>query len=510
MEIVRNGELELRQAQPRIRDRVILNGDEDDAVNERRICANCVGEPYLKDLIARTGVARSCAFCGKKVKSFSLEQIAEQIETAFESHYIQTSENPSGDDDISGSGTFGYQRNGDHIVDAIEDAAKIDTKPARLIQKILEERNYDRSRAEMGEESPFDADSYYELAGVSDDYQIEADWDQFERTLKYEARFFSRSTAETLAKLFDGVGDYQTHAGRSVVRLAGPKTTLSSIYRARVLQDREKLEVALQRPDLEVGPPASRLARAGRMNARGVPVFYGATEWEIALAEVRPPVGSDVVVAKFEIIRTLRLLDVAELANVFVSGSIFDPKFADSSRKARFLGKLSRLIIAPVMPEMEEFEYLVTQAMAEYLADQPDLDLDGIIFPSAQRRSKGSNVVLFHKAARLELLDIPEGTEIFAFHHGPHFEDDDEAPVWQVTEEVPIAPGPQKKPATLMWAGVEIEPWYEDDDDKRVPTLRVDTGWVTVRHVDGVSFRTTATPVTRRRRQQSQEDEQDF
>lgn len=487
-----------------------LQSDEDDTIGKQSLCANCVGEAYLKDLIAKTGIVHSCDFCGKKGKSFSLEQVAEQIETAFENHYRQTSENPSGDDEISCSGTFGFERSGDHIIDAIEEATKIDTKPARLIHKILEDRNEDRGLSKIGEESPFAADSYYELAGVSDDYQIATEWDRFERTLKSEARFFSRSTAATLAKLFDGVGEYQTHAGRSVVRLAGPETTLSSIYRARVLQDREKLEVALQRPDLEVGPPASRHARAGRMNARGVPVFYGATEWEIALAEVRPPVGSDVVVAKFEIIRPLRLLDVAELANVFVAGSIFDPKFADASRNARFLGKLSRRIIAPVMPDMEEFEYLVTQAMAEYLADQPDLNLDGIIFPSAQRRSKGSNIVLFHKAARLELLDIPEGTEIFTFHHGPHFEDDDELPEWQVTEEVPIEPSTQKKPAKLMWAGLEIEPCSEDEDDKRVAALRVDTGSVTVRHIDGVSFRTTATPVSRRRRKQHADDEQDF
>lgn len=39
------------------------------------------------------------------------------------------------------------------------------------------------------------------------------------------------------------------------------------------------------------------------MNARGVSVFYGANDPTAAIAEVRPPVGSQVAVAQFEIIR---------------------------------------------------------------------------------------------------------------------------------------------------------------------------------------------------------------
>jgi len=50
------------------------------------------------------------------------------------------------------------------------------------------------------------------------------------------------------------------------------------------------------------------------MNARGVSVFYGAIDPRVALAEVRPPVGSRVAVARFEIIRPLRLLDLNALA----------------------------------------------------------------------------------------------------------------------------------------------------------------------------------------------------
>jgi len=61
------------------------------------------------------------------------------------------------------------------------------------------------------------------------------------------------------------------------------------------------------RPDRDMGAPPSSLPAAGRMNAKGISTFYGATDPQIALAEVRPPVGSQVAIAYFEIIRPLRL-----------------------------------------------------------------------------------------------------------------------------------------------------------------------------------------------------------
>ena len=85
----------------------------------------------------------------------------------------------------------------------------------------------------MSEESPFDADSYYERIKDQDDFEFEADWDKFERTLKGEARFFSRTVAATLAKLFDRDASLETRGGNPVVLSAGPGENLSSFYRAR-------------------------------------------------------------------------------------------------------------------------------------------------------------------------------------------------------------------------------------------------------------------------------------
>lgn len=60
--------------------------------------------------------------------------------------------------------------------------------------------------------------------------------------------------------------------------------------RARVFQSEDKLEMAMCRPDLQLGSPPALVAAAGRMNARGISVFYGANDPKAAIAEVRPPV----------------------------------------------------------------------------------------------------------------------------------------------------------------------------------------------------------------------------
>jgi hypothetical protein len=234
------------------------------------------------------------------------------------------------------------------------------------------------------------------------------DWRSFEHSLKTEARFCSQTAVNYLTSIFDGIGELQTRNGRSLVVDAGPGTDFHILYRARVFQSDDQLEAALGRPDIHLGSPPASLPAAGRMNARGISVSYGASNQKAAVAEVRSPVGSQIAVAQFEIIRKLRLLDLTALSDVRVTGSFFDLHLAV------FLRSLSGRITRPVMPDDEPLEYLATQAIADFLATEASVPIDGIIFPSVQAAGGVPNVILFHKAARLETMNLPQGTEISA------------------------------------------------------------------------------------------------
>nr|WP_283822043.1 RES family NAD+ phosphorylase [Bradyrhizobium diazoefficiens] len=246
------------------------------------------------------------------------------------------------------------------------------------------------------------------------------------------------------------------------------------------------------RPDQQLGSPPALLAGAGRMNARGISVFYGANDPKAAIAEVRPPVGSKVAVAQFEIIRKLRLLDLTALKNVQVRGSIFDVNFARRLERAQFLKSLSRRITQPVMPDDEPFEYLATQAVADFLATEAAMPIDGIIFPSVQVAGDLLNVVLFHKAALVEVMEIPSGTEIRAStgHSSNEGWEDD----YSVIEEVPPAlKADEKQEKTSEWpdfAAMPALPGRGTGSDQREPALRVMPGSVWVHHVEGVVFKT--------------------
>jgi hypothetical protein len=330
------------------------------------------------------------------------------------------------------------------------------------------------------------------------------DWRSFENLLKTEARFFSRTAANHLTSIFDGVGELQTRDGRPLVVDAGPGTDFHTLYRARVFQSDDKLEAALGRPDIHLGPPPAPLAAAGRMNARGISVFYGANNQKTAIAEVRPPVGSQVAVAQFEIIRKLRLLDLTALSDVRVTGSLFDFGLAGRMAGAVFLRSLSGRITSPVMPDDEPFEYLATQAIADFLATEASEPIDGIIFPSVQAAGDVLNVVLFHKAARVEAMNVPEGTEISA--STGRWAEDGWVEDYEVLEKVPplhkeIDKNEQEPGRPDFAAIAEATPLDPRDADWRDASLRIVSESMEVHRVKRVEFATDEFTVKRHRRE---------
>jgi hypothetical protein len=173
----------------------------------------------------------------------------------------------------------------------------------------VEHRHSDFERDQMGEEGPFDEGSHY-VEKEADDIELQEDWRYFEDSLKAEARFFNGPGEAILKKVFEGLADHKVHDGKSIIVEAGPATDMPALFRARTFQSMTKLKEALKSPDKDIGSPPVGSALAGRMNARGISVFYGATNASVAIGEVRPPLGSRVVVGQFELLRKLRLLDV--------------------------------------------------------------------------------------------------------------------------------------------------------------------------------------------------------
>jgi RES domain len=77
------------------------------------------------------------------------------------------------------------------------------------------------------------------------------------------------------------------------------------------------------------------------------------------------------------------------------------------------LAHITALMRVPVMPGDEAADYLVTQAIAEYLASDEAANIDGLLYPSVQTgHDHSQNVVLFHKASRVRDRDRLLGTTV--------------------------------------------------------------------------------------------------
>lgn len=285
-----------------------------------------------------------------------------------------------------------------------------------------------------------------------------------EMSLRRETRYVNPKAISFLEKIFGDIGIASDSKGAPVITTAGPGTKISTLYRARVFQSERELLTALHHPEKNLGAPPEGVSLGGRMNAAGLPTFYGSLDPKTATAEVRPPVGSWVAVAPFTIIRPLRLLDLSKLADsvLEVDGSLFDEGLQELLKKRAFLSELSRRMTLPVLPNDEKRSYLITQVIADYLATH-STKIDGLAFRSVQRGPESKdltvNIVLFSMAAGAIGADVETETAVADL-----YVDDDDGNAWSPyicyhtdDQEPAFGHSPFRSPALrLVRDGIEL------------------------------------------------------
>lgn len=363
--------------------------------SDKRICGACVSDEYLKAEIARSPtVDQPCDYCNTVCPTIDMWSLAERCDSVIESFYEVSSLT---------NAVIIYDRDpeGEELSEILD---RLICPPQQAIDDLVEllaEIWFDHSSNEhqYGEEPWF-----VEKSNLSEPLSVA--WNKMEQSLKHEVRYVNPTASSMLESVFGTVRDDRTRDKYPVIVELGPDCHIDTLYRARVFQSLAAMEAALSHPERHIGPPPSGVGAAGRMNAKGVSVFYGSTEKEISISEVRPPVGCHVVVGAFKLIRKLRLLDLHQLGSIMLkpTSSPFDPATAIEASRRDFLETLTQKMVMPVMPELEEQGYLITQAIADFLSTHPKLELDGILFPSAQntmaaQKTSSRNVILFKKAS---------------------------------------------------------------------------------------------------------------
>lgn len=365
--------------------------------NTKKVCHMCIGEEYVKSYIKKHGKRGSgCSYCHKFRKSVPYGDVADMLHEVFENYYRPVVE----------SDNYWEASEGEGVHDVIYNELEINDEDLMLdIYEYLQ-----------NEHNPYYPDDYEryndEFNYVSINYgseMLDVAWNKMLNSLKSEARYFNSAVKEFLDELFYDIDTFRVKGSESPIKLIDEKTTF---FRARVFESFEDVEIALKNPERQFGPPPSEIARSGRMNAQGIPVFYGAASAEVAMAEVRPAVGSYVVVAPFETMRKLRVLDISAMDLIIhEKRSKFSKETIKRLEKSSFLRTFSKRLTIPVLGKNTENEYLITQAVAEYLSINENLNLDGITFNSTQVGKKNKkvsdiyNVVLFRKSSAVADAD---------------------------------------------------------------------------------------------------------
>jgi len=135
--------------------------------------------------------------------------------------------------------------------------------------------------------------------------------------------------------------------------------------------------------------PCPSQVKNGRANPTGIAVWYGATNPETAVAEMRPWKGAIVSVAELQATRNLLLVDCGNAQRIDA------PLTEDESRQERFVwNSIGEAFSRPVDQETIDIDYVPTQMLAEAFKTS---GYDGIQYKS--HLGDGYNVVVFELSA---------------------------------------------------------------------------------------------------------------
>ncbi|WHI48959.1 RES domain-containing protein [Microbulbifer sp. VAAF005] len=386
------------------------------------VCSTCIGDRFKQEQVVNEGVITDCDFCrSKDTQTMELEVLAKEIHTIFENHFWMTSPEPEGFD-VYLAREGRWEQPGDPISHIIGDLLESDNEDliSAICEYLFEEFGPAGSDA-LIDPAPYDGDSLYIRAPIKH-YEFQESWDSLRQEITHHARFFNKKAEAALEHLFHGVGDLETPEGSPVIRVLSSNTR---IFRARLAKTYLELPEIIKSVPVSLGSPPEQLATAGRMNPEGISVFYGATDANTCISEIRPAVGSYVVIGQFYPLRDLRVLDLSLLQDVCLPGSFFDQTYSERLSRISFLGQLVEELSRPIMPGEEARGYLLTQVVSEYLANHAEIKLDGIMFNSSQVtiEEKGEseevlecqNIVLFphacimtHQVDKLDIYMYPE------------------------------------------------------------------------------------------------------
>lgn len=339
---------------------------------DRYVCRDCIGNKALKEYISNKGIMAYCNYCRQRRKVVTVENLLEPIMSGINFQY-ENADNYYFDGETPTSVTT-YEL----IHYELSDELQITS------EELLDDISNTIDDISWCEVNPYEEKEY-----ESEIYS----WHSFCKLVKHSVRYLfynSKNVVEEYdlsnpVNILETVEEYVK--GLKLIRRLSQKT---KVYRGRTHTDENQY---IQASDF--GPPPVTKAKANRMSAEGISMFYAAFDENTAIKEIY---NSDeyATIAQFRLSRHLTVIDLTKL-NTMSLPSIFDEERRQQRSSVIFLKEFAKEISRKV-EEYPSIEYVPTQIVTEYFRYVFNSDkygaIDGIVYNSAQNPG-GCCVALF-------------------------------------------------------------------------------------------------------------------
>ena len=341
---------------------------------DKYVCSQCFDDEFIEDFIKENAVSKKCSYCGNESNeliSADILEVASFIEDGLRSEYKEAVECLPWE-----SAEGGWQGTTYDTYDILTDEIGLESE--ELIPDLI----HFLPETEWCDYHP------YRLAS---DKELMFNWNRFSDQVKHRVRyvFFRLTTRQKDSQTFENAEEPYEVLFRigGLVKEFGLYKIIAqgtSLFRARLDHSKRFSTV------VDIGPPHNKRARyPNRFSPAGIPMFYGAFNEETAIAEVYdcPAKPKRIAsVARFENLRTLRLLD---FTNLPAFPSMFNGQTQDERGPLRFLHRFVMEATIPITKDgAEHIEYVPTQVVTEFfqhiLVDDNGNHFDGLLYPSAR------------------------------------------------------------------------------------------------------------------------------
>ncbi len=343
--------------------------------DDKYVCANCIEDEALQSVIEDSAEEETCSYCGQNCDrpiAAPLDKVTEHIAMCISRVYTDPVEVLPYE-----SREGGYQGTV-YELDELFEEIELWVENEKLMDDIR---------------SSFEQEIWCvrDWLVLSPDQRKVYGWEEFKDAVKHKRRYTFWSMHDPdgeelnpdhmpVAKMLDEIG--KTIQTIGLIKSISPGT---EIWRVRVHKEKQELK----HDEDFTAPPVDKTKQPNRMSPAGVPMFYGAEDYETACLETVDRGNATGKVATGGCFKTVVELHILDLADMPPVPSFFDMTQVDLRDELIFMAEFVRDMSQPIERDgREHIEYVPTQAFTEYIRwmmkTSDGLPIDGICYRSSK------------------------------------------------------------------------------------------------------------------------------